>query len=476
MTRMRNELLTEKIGRCESKPATGTVCCAVLMPHAPILVPGIGGERNNQTAASAAAMRSAAKKIMLLEPESLVLISPHSPRKSGAFGFWATARIDGSFAQFGAPDIKISLPNDRHLSKAIADAAESRNLQTWAIEGQRLDHGALVPLWFLAEAGWAGPTVSLSLNYPGEGGLMCLGEAIARVAEKRRHRIAVVASGDLSHCLTIDAPCGFHPQARRFDEKFISLVSSGDYRKIPEIDPDLRELAAEDGVDSTVVAAAAANWDSSGHEVLNYESPFGVGYGVAMLYAQKNPEGHATATANPSDKKGGNFLPLVARHSVTAFLESNGTSPPDAVDDFLKQQCGVFVTIHDSSGNLRGCVGTVIPVCSNLVEETWRNARLAAFGDERFQRVKERELDGLKFEVSVLHPPQDAATTDELDPGRYGVIVSATDDRRGVLLPAITEIRTVKQQLALARKKGRIGADEPVKIQRFEVAHFTETS
>src|SRR5208283_1640121 len=90
-----------------------------------------------------------------------------------------------------------------------------------------------------------------------------------------------------SHRLTPDAPCGFHPQAHQFDETFIRLIRNGDYHGIGNIDPGLRELAAEDAVDSTLVAAAAVDWRTTGHKVLNYEGPCGVGYGVAILFAEK---------------------------------------------------------------------------------------------------------------------------------------------------------------------------------------------
>ena len=43
-------------------------------------------------------------------------------------------------------------------SEAITAEARARKLPTWEIHHHGLDHGALVPLWFLAEAGWRGPT------------------------------------------------------------------------------------------------------------------------------------------------------------------------------------------------------------------------------------------------------------------------------------------------------------------------------
>ena len=284
---------------------TAAAVCAVLMPHAPILVPEVGGERGGAAQASCQAMREAAACVMSFRPETLVLISPHSPRQPRAFGVWAGERLHGSLAQFKAPRAQVSLPNDTPLAHAIVTEAKIRDLATWMIHDRTLDHGALVPLWFLAGPAGPDPLIVLSLKYPEDGGLSELGEAIAAAARASHRRMAIVASGDMSHRLTPDAPCGFHPQAHQFDETFIRLIRDGDYHGIGNIDPELRELAAEDAVDSTLVAAAAVDWRTTGHKVLNYEGPFGVGYGVAILFAENsNPAGLQPAPAHATPARG----------------------------------------------------------------------------------------------------------------------------------------------------------------------------
>lgn len=476
-TEMEASMNTNLMFGLETAKATGHgvgVACAVLMPHAPILVPEVGGERAGAAVASQSAMRSAAKDVMSHRPDAVVLISPHSPRKAGAFGLWADDPLRGSFAQFNAPCVAVTLPLDQPLAQAIATEMSARDLKTWAIHHSPLDHGALVPLWFLAEAGWTGPTVVLGLNYPGENGLADLGKAIATAAHKLSRRVAVVASGDMSHRLTADAPCGFHPQAHRFDENFIRLVRAGDYRGIQNISPELRELAAEDAVDSTVIAAAAVDWKNTGHRVFNYEGPFGVGYGVATLFAEKSDFAAAETARTGVGKNDGTVLPEVARRSVAAALHCASVPPPSPGNEYLRLRRGVFVTVRHRDGTLRGCIGTIAPTGTNLVAETWRGARLAALQDRRFVPVKAEELNDLRFEVSVLHPPEKISSARELDPQRYGVIVSANDGRRGLLLPGIADITTVEEQLRIAREKGWIGPDEPVTLQRFEVDHFAE--
>jgi AmmeMemoRadiSam system protein A len=173
-------------------------------------------------------------------------------------------------------------------------------------------------------------------------------------------------------------------------------------------------------------------------------------------------------------KNDGSVLPGLARSSVTAALNASAEVPPLPAGEYLSSRQGVFVTLFRRDGSLRGCIGTFAATGPNLVAETWRNARLAALQDRRFSPVTAGELADLIFEVSVIHSREDVLSEDELDPRRYGVIVSTSDGRRGLLLPGIKDIKTTEEQLLIARKKGGIAPDEPISIQRFEVDRFEE--
>jgi AmmeMemoRadiSam system protein A len=443
------------------------IALAVLMPHAPVLIEPVGGRRVRDVANTVAAMQAVARRVVAIAPEALVLISPHSPRRSGAFGFWGGTTLEGSFEQFGAPETVVRLPNASDLAHVIMVQALAHRLRTWEIHAGPLDHGALVPLWFIGEAGWRGPTVVISLNHPQEGGLFELGEAIAAAATQQQQRIAVIASGDMSHSLQPGAPAGYHPRAKEFDRQFIELLRAGRFRETNELDARLREEAAEDVVDSTVIGAASALWRTNGHEVLSYEGPFGVGYGVAVLF---------DAVKAGHDDEDGHGLPRIARESVEAVFRGTGQSPSPVASGYLAQQLGVFVTIRRRDGELRGCIGTFQSKCRDLVEETRHVAREAAFDDIRFKPVKPEELANLCFEVSVVHDLEPVDSSADLDPARYGVLVSTSDGRRGALLPGIPEITTVEAQLRIARQKGHIEEHELIRLQRFQVDHFDEES
>ena len=70
--------------------------------------------------------------------------------------------------------------------------------------------------------------------------------------------------------------------------------------------------------------------------------------------------------------------------------------------------------------------------------------------------------------MDVLGEPEDIASEAELDVKRYGVIVRR-GHRRGLLLPDLEGVDTVRQQVDIARQKAGIAPNERVELQRFEV-------
>lgn len=176
----------------------------------------------------------------------------------------------------------------------------------------------------------------------------------------------------------------------------------------------------------------------------------------------------------PEGAGGGSILPGVARARLMAKLLGE-KEPQFPENDYLRQRGGVFVTLREKeSGNLRGCIGTIAPTSANLIEETRRNADHAAFRDRRFRPVTAGELPGLTIEVSVLKPPERVNSVADLDPARYGTILTAGNGRRGLMLPNVPGLDTVPKQIAAIQRKAGLNPKEPVKLERFEVEKFEE--
>jgi aromatic ring-opening dioxygenase LigB subunit len=263
------------------------ITTTVLMCHAPIVVPGIASElRAEASAASTRAMREAASAVVATQPDAVVIVSPHAPRDRRGFLVATDPQTAGDFGRFGAPEVGAALPGSPQRAARIAEAAEGLGVPAGTATLGPLDHGTLVPLWFIAEAGWVGPTIRFALPMFTEHDVCeTMGRAVAEAARASGERWAFVASGDLSHRLKPDAPAGYSPDATRFDRAVVEAVDAGDIARVRRIDPALRELAAEDVVDSLDVALGVMGGGEHRHRTLSYEGPYGVGYLVAVLDA-----------------------------------------------------------------------------------------------------------------------------------------------------------------------------------------------
>jgi AMMECR1 domain-containing protein len=104
-----------------------------------------------------------------------------------------------------------------------------------------------------------------------------------------------------------------------------------------------------------------------------------------------------------------------------------------------------------------------------MADEIVQNARWACSRDNRFSPVEARELGSLSIKVDVLGEPEPIGSIDELDPIKYGAIVSAKDGRRGLLLPDLEGVESAEDQIEICRRKGGISPKEPISLQRFTV-------
>ena len=173
--------------------------------------------------------------------------------------------------------------------------------------------------------------------------------------------------------------------------------------------------------------------------------------------------------------KEGHPLVQLARSTIEAYVrERRVFDVPKELTPEMQERAGTFVSLHDSRGQLRGCIGTFLPSQPNVASEVIHNAISAATRDPRFPPVMPGELDGLDIKVDVLSTPEPVSGPEELDSKRYGVIAQAEGDwRKGLLLPDLEGVDTVQEQIRICRFKGGIGPDEPIRLSRFEVVRYT---
>jgi AmmeMemoRadiSam system protein A len=126
------------------------------------------------------------------------------------------------------------------------------------------------------------------------------------------------------------------------------------------------------------------------------------------------------------------LLLRLAHDSILSALEGREI-PLDPPTTHLAEPRGAFTSLY-LHGELRGCVGYVLPV-SPVYRAVADTARAAAFEDTRFHPVALLELPQLEIELSILSPPQ-AIAPEAIEIGRHGLLISM-GGHRGLLLPQV---------------------------------------
>lgn len=453
---------------------------AIITPHPPVLLPEVGGGREREIAATDRAMRTAAETVAAWQPDVIIVSSPHTILYRDYFHIAPGDGAVGDMSRFGAPEVRIQASYDTLLREEIIRRAEAEGLHAGTL-GQRdpeLDHGVLIPLYYLRKAGVRCPIVRMGLSGFSPLDHYRLGKCVQDAVNALGRRAVFLASGDLSHKLKTDGPYGCAPEGSQFDDAVTHTMASGDFLEFLTIDPALCERAAECGLRSFQVMAGALDGLAVEPQLLSHEGTFGVGYAIALfpvtgrddsrcyekdyLLAKNDRLATRKASEDPWVK--------LARRSLETYVKTGQrltSLPEDLPAEMTTQQAGAFVSLH-KNGQLRGCIGTIAPTCDNLAWEIVQNAVSACSRDPRFSPVRPDELDELEYSVDVLGAPEPVDSPAALDPKTYGVIVSC-GGRRGLLLPDLDGVDSVEAHLSIALQKGGIRENETYKIERFKV-------
>ena len=456
-----------------------SIIAAYMVPHPPMIIPQIGSGREKQIQETIDAYRNVAAEIASLKPETIIISSPHSVMYSDYFHISPGKNANGDFGSFHAQEVRFQESYDEELVRRICSISDSENFPAGTL-GERdrtLDHGTMVPLYFIRQFYSDFHLVRLGLSGLPLVDHYAFGRIIQQAVEDLGRHVVFIASGDLSHKLQSYGPYGYAKEGPQYDARVMDACSRAAFGELLDFDESFCEKAAECGHRSFVIMAGALDGRAVEARQLSHQDVTGVGYGICTFHPGGMDESRHFLEQYRSESKPNSSNAFassdpcvqLARTSLESYILSRKIIdvPQDLPEDLTARRAGAFVSIHEH-GQLRGCIGTISPVRSNLAEEIIFNAVSASTRDPRFPPIRKEELPFLEINVDVLGEPEDIESEDDLDVKRYGVIVT-NGLRRGLLLPDLDGVDTVQQQIAIAKQKAGIASFEKVSLQRFEV-------
>lgn len=455
------------------------VISAYMVPHPPLIVPEIGKGQEQAIEHTIKAYHEAAQRIGRERPDTIVLFSPHQVMYTDYFHISPGKGAKGDFSRFRAGNVKMEVSYDTDFVEKLCELTDNTSFPagTYGEQDKHLDHGTMVPLYFvnqfwkdyrLVRIGLSG--LPLVRHYE-------LGSYIQKTADLLDRKVVLIASGDLSHRLKEDGPYGYQKEGPEYDRRIMDVMGRGSFGELLSFSEDFCEKAGECGHGSFTIMAGVLDKTGIIPEKLSYEGPFGVGYGICCYkvtgfdpsrdfrthYEKEQRAAHLQLRNNEDD-----FIRL-ARTTIETYVRTGNIPdiPKDLPSEMSSQKAGVFVSIKED-GRLRGCIGTICAVQSSIAEEIIANAVSASTKDPRFSPIEPWELERLTISVDVLGEAEKIDSPEQLNPARYGVIVTK-GRKRGLLLPNLEGVDTIEEQLAIAKRKAGIREDDPVELERFEV-------
>lgn len=464
----------------------GELVSSYIFPHPPVIIPEVGKGAEAGAEKTIAAVKAAADRVAMDRPDTIIITTPHGPVFQDFIYVSMEDGLSGNLERFGAGKVRLNYDNHTVLAEKIIQTANAEGLYCGGLEDsivrkykltKELDHGVTVPLYFVAQRCSAFKIVHISIaGLPFES-LYRFGMCIAKAVKAVDGRVVFLASGDLSHRLSKDAPYGYSEKGPEFDRMLVESLRKLDVEKLLRTDEGFCESAGECGLRSFLMMFGALDGKALKPEVLSYEGPFGVGYCVARFeVAGEDPQrkvmdgflehNRSLLAAIRSAEDG--YVRL-ARNALETYVREGSIIevPEHLPSELLEHRAGCFVSIK-KQGQLRGCIGTVEPTRENIAQEIIYNAISSGTRDPRFASVEPDELEMLEYSVDILMQSEPVSSFEELDTKKYGVIVSR-GRRSGLLLPNLEGVDTVEQQVSIALQKAGIKPEEKYSMQRFEV-------
>lgn len=277
----------------------GEIIRGYLVPHPPIIIPEVGGITRKRVMKTIKAMERMAKEVAELSPDTIIVTTPHAQSFRDFFYLPDGELLEGDFSAFGAKEPSYIFRHNMKLMVALNKACEKAEFfagflnreekKHFSVE-QKLDHGALVPLYFVQKRIENIPILYLPTPYQDIKQMMRFGEILGQTVRESTERVVFIASGDLSHCLNESAPAGYNEAGKRYDKKLYDIVEGLDEEAFKKITAREMQDAAECGTRSFATLWGSMHECKLKSEIYSYEGTLGVGYLVASIRQSREEE------------------------------------------------------------------------------------------------------------------------------------------------------------------------------------------
>ena len=449
-----------------------------IVPHTLSVVKELSKGQERYFEKTIKAYEAIADEIASLAPDTIVIASPHAESYSDFFQIADGETVTGSFKEYGAPQVKFRFHYDDELRNEITRVAASKKFPAGyeGSEDPKLDHGTMVPLYFIRRKYSSFKLVRLGLSGLSFYDHYKMGQYIAMAAKNLNKKVVFIASGDMSHCLSEDSLYGYRDEGKKYENLLNIDLKNGNFGNLLRMDHLLITKAKECGHRAFSLLAGTLDRKISEPICLSHEVVFGVGYGVYSFKVKGEDPSRAYGDLYASKvaldikaklEKCDDYVKL-AYLTLDQFLNKTAAKEVSISTDFGKKKEGVVVSIY-KFGTLRADFGSIVPLEKNVPEEIIQASVKAAKKDTFFDPIEPSELPYLDIVVDEIKNLEPISSEKDLDPNKYGVLLKTKNGKLGFALPFIPGVESVEKQIRIAKRDFDIKPNEKVILFRFTI-------
>jgi len=263
---------------------------AFITPHSPILIPAIGRANTGLLEKTAAAYKKIEAKLTAEPVETVVVISPHNPGLADSFAINSSPKFILNFESFGDFATKAKLDGDIALAHELRENLKN-SAPIQLTSHKVLDYGSAIPLYLLYPAIKDAKVISIAHSGADLKSHFEFGKLLQNELISKNKKIAILASGDLSHRLKRNSPGGYSPKGAKFDNKLIEILHDAPAAAdaILQMDKKLIEDAMECGLKPIMMLLGILDKLPFAPQVLAYQTDLGIGYLTMDMNLTNNP-------------------------------------------------------------------------------------------------------------------------------------------------------------------------------------------
>lgn len=250
-----------------------------LLPHSPLLIPAIGKDNTEILKETTEAYEKVISKIKEKEISTIIIVSPHGEKQEKKLSINESLNYSIKFAEFGDLGTQLKIDSDLKLAQKIKDNEFLEEFFSF-YDKTDLDYGSGIVSYLLGSKVNSLKFLNINCSQENLEYHYKVGKHLSTLLKKYEKNLAVIVSGDMSHCLRKNSPGGYSPKGAQFDSQIKEIIYKEENidKSILSLNSNLIEKANECGLRPLMFMLGLLTPYNHKSRVLAYQDNFGIGY------------------------------------------------------------------------------------------------------------------------------------------------------------------------------------------------------